>query len=78
MYAVEFQTKIKDGMIEIPPEYRQKLAAEVRVIVLSAGQEIQTSLSALDVLSQSPGQQIFHTAEEVDTYLQEERNSWGD
>ena len=33
MYAVEFQAKIKNGTIEIPSEYRDKLKNMVRVIV---------------------------------------------
>jgi len=35
MYAFEFQAKAKDGRIEIPAEYRDKIAGTVRVIVLS-------------------------------------------
>ncbi len=34
MYAIEFQTRISNGSIELPPEFRDKLAGEVRVIVL--------------------------------------------
>ena len=34
MYAVEFQTMITDGKIEIPIEYKAKLINSVRVIVL--------------------------------------------
>jgi len=35
MYAVEFKTIIKDGVIEIPAEYRKKLKDRVRVILLA-------------------------------------------
>jgi hypothetical protein len=35
MQAVEFQTTIKDGTIEIPAEYRADLGKRVRVILLS-------------------------------------------
>jgi hypothetical protein len=38
MNAVEFQTDIKDGTIEIPVEYRDRVKGTVRVIVLSAEQ----------------------------------------
>lgn len=34
MYAVEFQTQIKNGMIEIPQEYLRYLHDYVKVIVL--------------------------------------------
>ena len=35
MYAVEFRTVIKNGIIEIPSEYRKKLKDRVRVILLA-------------------------------------------
>ena len=35
MYAVEFKTIIKDGVIEIPVEYRKRLKDRVRVILLA-------------------------------------------
>lgn len=34
MKAIEFITKAKDGIIEIPQEYRNSLANELRVIIL--------------------------------------------
>lgn len=58
MYAIEFQTKIKDGMIEIPHQYRQKLRQQanqeqVRVIVL-AGEHgaIETETAEIDLIGQ--------------------------
>jgi hypothetical protein len=38
MYAVEFQTKITNGSIELPQEFIGKLVGEVRVIVLKQEQ----------------------------------------
>jgi hypothetical protein len=35
MYAVEFQTNIQDGTIEVPKEYRNKVRGAVRVIILT-------------------------------------------
>ena len=35
MYAIEFQTKVINGVIEVPEEYRHQLAGAVRVIILS-------------------------------------------
>jgi hypothetical protein len=32
--------------------------------------------SAIDILTSAPGQQLFRTPEEVDRYIQEERDSW--
>jgi len=34
METVEFQATVKDGVIEIPSEYREGLSARVRVILL--------------------------------------------
>lgn len=43
MYAVEFQTKISNGHIEVPAEFRAQLAGEVRVIVLKQEQPVLDS-----------------------------------
>jgi hypothetical protein len=32
--------------------------------------------SVIDILQELPGQQVFKTPQEVDRYLQEERNAW--
>jgi hypothetical protein len=37
MYAIEFQTKVKDGSITIPEQYRNKIYGNVRVILLAEG-----------------------------------------
>ena len=53
MYAIEFQTTIKDGKIEIPKSYHAQLTEQVRVIVLSEKQPevataVNTTLSSLE------------------------------
>lgn len=48
-------------------------------LLLSPAREEQGSAPkrhALDILSEMPGHQAFHTAEEVDRYVREERESW--
>lgn len=35
MYAVEFQTRLQNGMISVPPQYQTHLPAQVRVIILA-------------------------------------------
>lgn len=35
MYAIEFQTKVKDGSIVIPEEHKDKFKGNVRVILLA-------------------------------------------
>ena len=52
MYAIEFQTNIKDGSIEIPEQYKGQFKGSVRVIVL-AQPEQQTS-NLIDQLLENP------------------------
>ena len=52
MYAVEFQARIKNGMIEIPARYKDKLKDIVRVIVLT--DENETAPNLIDQLLASP------------------------
>lgn len=52
MHAVEFQAKIKNGMIEIPAQYKNKLKEIVRVIILTDESEPTTNL--IDQLLASP------------------------
>jgi len=35
MIAIEFQTRMTNGIIEVPPEYRDQLVGTIRVIVLT-------------------------------------------
>lgn len=46
MYAVEFQTKVENGHIEIPAEFREQVSGCVRVIVLGEDQREQTDMLA--------------------------------
>ena len=52
MYAVEFQTKVKNGTIEIPEVYRGRFKERVRVILLA--EEESTTLNLIDQLLQHP------------------------
>jgi len=52
MFAVEFEAKIQDGMIEVPKNLRSKLQNQVRVIVLSYENGGQHTL--IDQLLRSP------------------------
>lgn len=52
MYAIEFQTKVENGHIEIPTEFQGQLTGFVRVIVLSEEQRAKTNL--LDQLLANP------------------------
>jgi hypothetical protein len=44
MFAIEFRAKVKDGLIEIPPEHRDKLKDEVRVIILAKETEPHSNM----------------------------------
>ncbi|MBI5186555.1 MAG: hypothetical protein HZA01_12635 [Nitrospinae bacterium] len=53
MYAVEFRTKIKNGIIYIPKEYRDKLQENVKVIVLKDEEEGKNA-NMIDQLLEAP------------------------
>lgn len=78
MYAIEFLANIQGDSIKIPEEYRDKLHQQVRVILLSEENELEIDekLSLLDVLKKAPGQRLFKSVEEVDHFLNNEREAW--
>lgn len=59
----------------------------ISVPELAPGQRVRVSIEpeesaeeqkrpAIDILREAPGHQLFKTAEEVDAYINEERDSW--
>jgi hypothetical protein len=52
MYAVEFQAKVRNGTIEIPAQYRDKLGQTVKVIVLAEAED--KSGNFIDTLLETP------------------------
>ena len=73
--ALRVQTTIlPGGRIEIS-DSDFAAGEEVEVIVLFPGREA-AKRSVVDVLESSPGHHLFKSAEEVDAYLQEERDAW--
>nr|VFK19328.1 MAG: hypothetical protein BECKLFY1418C_GA0070996_105621 [Candidatus Kentron sp. LFY] len=80
MQAIQFDARIHDGVIELPPQHRDLPKENVKVILLV---EDESPLpvnrpSALDVLARAPGNRLFQTAEAVDHHLRAERDSWED
>ncbi len=75
--AVRVETVVlPGGKIEVSaPELIPGQRATVFVIVEEKQAEKR---HALDILAELPGHLEFHTAEEVDRYIQEERASWED
>ena len=52
MYAVEFRAAVRNGTIEIPPQYRDRLKEVVRVILLDEAPEATDNL--IDRLLETP------------------------
>lgn len=48
----------------------------VDVIVLFQQEADVSRRSVVEVLAEAPGQLAFHSAEEVDAYIREERDAW--
>jgi hypothetical protein len=76
MAIVEVKTRIlAGGRVEIPstglPEGSE---ATVRIVVEEAPPKRKLS----EILADYPGGQLFKSVEEVDRYIKEERESWGD
>jgi len=46
MIAIEFQTTVKNGVIEVPEEYRDQLSEAVRVIILTPEKTTGTGMIA--------------------------------
>lgn len=62
--------KIEISAPELPP------GKQVDVFVVVEGEEPTKKRRALDILEKAPGHRLFQTAEEVDAYIREERDSW--
>lgn len=74
--AVRVKTAVlPGGRIEITdPELRP--GDEVEVIVLAQAPAPTRRRPLADILAEAPGGRLFRSADEVDAYLREERESW--
>lgn len=52
MEAIEFRTKIKNGVIQIPKKYKQKLGNTVKVIIIAEQEEKHADI--IDELLKNP------------------------
>lgn len=52
MYAIEFQTKVKNGTIDIPEEYGDRFKIRVRVILMVEKETLTTHF--IDELLENP------------------------
>ncbi|HEY7349527.1 MAG TPA: hypothetical protein VH599_14520 [Ktedonobacterales bacterium] len=62
--------KIEISAPELPP------GKQANVFVVIEDEEPKEKRHVLDILSTVPGHRVFQTAEEVDAYIREERDSW--
>lgn len=58
MYAIEFETEIRDGVVRIPEQYARLKNGHARVVVLVEGDEIDPELRAFS----------NHSAETIDEW----------
>lgn len=68
-------TVLTEGRVEILAPQLQA-GEDVEILILLPTTSTVEHRSALDILTEAPGQRLFKTPEEVQTYLQEERQVW--
>ncbi len=69
MLAFEFQTHIKNGVIEVPAEYRDQLSGTVRIIILAPA--LQKPQGIIAQLLEHPIQDQYFTPLTRDEIYQE-------
>jgi hypothetical protein len=68
--AVSPEGKIEISVPELAPGQR------VRVSIQPEEAPAEEQRPAREILGEAPGHQLFKTAEEVDAYIRDERDSW--
>ncbi len=66
-------TVLPGGKIEIVNQ-ELPVGESVSVVVLHSSESLHRS--AVDILAEAPGQRVFKTAADVESYLKDERASW--
>jgi hypothetical protein len=74
--ALRFTAWVQPGGIIQVEDGQLPAGQPVEVIVLLPPSYALPRRSIIDVLAEAPGHLAFQTAEEVDSYLNEERDSW--
>jgi hypothetical protein len=76
MQSQTINLKLVESLIQaidaLPPAEQNLLKSRL----LQSSQHQSSKQSAIDILTAAPRQQLFQTPEEVDRYLQQERDSW--
>jgi len=80
MQAIQFDARIHDGVIDVPPQHRGLSQESVKVILLMEDEPTLSVArpSALDVLARAPGKRLFRSIDAVDNHLRAERDTWED
>ena len=74
--ALRLNTWVKPGgKIEVA-DTQLPAGKPVDVIILFPQQADASPRSVVDILAEAPGHLVFPSVEEVDTYIQEEREAW--
>ena len=76
--TLRIQTTVStNGKIELSsPQLHEGETVEVIILLPQTNKQSEKQYSALDILNNTPGHRIFQTAEEVEQYLTEERDTW--
>ena len=72
--ALHKTTKVLPGGRIVIVDQELPVGESVDVVVLHSLGHVQRS--AVEILKEAPGQRLFETAEEVESYLKDERASW--
>ena len=77
--ALRVQTIVSmGGKIELSaPQLHAGETVEVIILLPQNDSPVERKCSALDILNNTPGHRAFQTAEDVERYLVEERDTWG-
>jgi hypothetical protein len=82
MWAVEFETHAKNGMIKIPEKYREMADGELKIIILKqqekkpkiSGKSKNTNIRRL--VKQIKTRNIFHTIQDPVEWQRTIRDEW--
>ena len=73
---IEELWQIKDSIAREHGNDVRKLAAYLQGGILEEHSSVSSQRSAVDILAEAPGQRLFKSPEDVETYLKDERESW--
>src|SRR5215469_12388952 len=76
MLALSQTNTLANELIRHFEEVSRAARAELLDALLTSRRSSGEKRHALDILAELPGHQAFQTAEEVDRYVREERESW--